>query len=94
MVERAATRGSPATNCWVAPDVINTNSAQRQRGCQRQRAAERRQSLAPGERVPMYRDERNPGITPPLDSSAGFSRRALRIRNFIGPLQGAESDLT
>ena len=23
----------------------------------------------------MYRDERNPGITSPYDSSAGFSRR-------------------
>src|SRR5438128_11425015 len=60
----------------------NANSTKRQRGCLRQRAAERRQSLAPGERVPMYRDERNPGITFTLQSSAGFSRRRTwRVAN-------------
>ena len=47
-----------------------------------------RQKVAPGERVPMYRDERSPGITFPELQSPRSGRQN------IAPLQGAESCLT
>jgi len=97
-------RDSGPTTSWVVLDVSNANSARRQRGCLRQRAAERRQNLAPGAGSPRghpawgacaSRSERNPGITSSLNSSAGFSRRKHRAPKsntwFIAPLQGAEN---
>jgi hypothetical protein len=41
--------------------------------------------VAPGERVPMCRDERNPGITFPLNPEP--AKRADRI---MAPLQGTD----
>ncbi len=53
--------------------------------------------VAPGERVPMCRDERNPGITFSYDSSAGFSRRkrcALDDRSLLRPFRARNISLT
>ena len=50
---------------WTLGDSAGVSSAQLTKelnvGCLRRRVAERRQNLAPGERVPIHRD--NPGTT-------------------------------
>src|SRR5438874_1154875 len=61
----------------------------------RQQAAERRQSIARGERVPMHRDERNPGDQPPKEFSARLSGRnrrshSTRMMNALSPAPRAQ----
>src|SRR2546426_5389375 len=59
---------------WDAPKSISENlDARIHRGCQAQRAAERRQSLASGKRASVTPDH------VPFDFSAGFSRRKQSV---------------
>ena len=70
-------RRSRPKNCWVVPEVNETKLAQRQQEPRGQRAAQRRQSLAPGERVPTRRD--NPGINPLKDPSPRSGRQMFHV---------------